>query len=184
MRPESFISKILHPLIALPVAAVIFLTSSGLEISTAFYWISLWISLSLVPTAVVVWNTGEKGFNIMQRENRRKAFLTGLTSLGLALIISWNLSAPSILLKLGFTGLLIVVIFAVANHFSKVSIHTGALTATTAVYTEISTAAILITGLLSVLVGRSRVKLQKHTLRQVVLGGLTGIFCGAIFLML
>lgn len=102
----------------------------------------------------------------------------------MALVISWSLSAPELLLDLGITGFFTVITFAVANHIDKVSIHTGALTATAVVFTQISTASIILTGLLSVLVGWSRVTMEKHTETQVIYGGLIGIICGFIFLIL
>ena len=184
MRPEEITSKILNPLIVLPMAAIIFLLESGLNTYTVFYWIGLWIVIGLIPTAVVVWQTGEKGFNIMEREKRRKAFFTGLTSLTTALTVSWLLNAPALLLNLGVTGFFTVILFAAANHVDKISIHTGALTTTAVVFTQVSTVSIIFTGLLSILVGLSRVAMEKHTATQVIYGGLIGIICGSISLIL
>lgn len=67
-------------------------------------------------------------------------------------------------------------VFAGANYFSKVSIHTGA---TTASGTLLLTESLIGLGLLllSPVVAWSRVKMKRHSSEEVLMGGLLGITC-------
>jgi len=184
MSPEEVLSKVLHPLLVLPFSAVVFLTFSGLGFQGALYWIGLWTALSLVPTSVVIWFTGERKFNILSRRERKSAFLTGLISMTASLVLFSFMSAPSIVMKVGLIGVLTVTVFGLANFFNKVSIHTGSMTCVAAVYTVLSPGAAAALMFSSALVGWSRVELECHTPVQVVQGGVLGFLCGMVFLAL
>lgn len=183
MKSEEIVSRILHPLLVLPVFALIFL-STYLGLAGSVYWLSIWILLVLIPTATVTWFGGEeRGFDIVSRKERKTVFLTGLTLLLLSLIFFRLLSAPAIVLELGGVGTLVVTVFGLANKFSKVSVHTGSLTCTAVVFISLLPLAGILLGFCSVLVGWSRVELDKHTRAQVLQGGVLGFFCGLVFLL-
>lgn len=184
MTPEEILSRVLHPLLVLPVSAVIFLSFSGLGLWDAIYWTGFWIVLSLLPTSLVIWFTGERKLNIVQREKRKTSFLTGLVSMTGALLLIDSLSAPSLVVEVGTVGVLAVTVFGLANFFSKVSIHTGAITCLAAVYTVLSPGVAGALILSSALVGWSRVELDCHTPVQVAQGGVLGFLCGTVFLLL
>ena len=184
MSPEEFLSRVLHPLLVLPVSAAIFLSFSGLDLWQAIYWTGFWIVLSLLPTSLVIWFTGERKLNIVSREKRKTSFLTGLVSMTGALLLIDFLSTPSLVVKVGTVGVLAVTVFGLANFFNKVSIHTGSITCIAAVYTVLSPEASVALMLSSALVGWSRVELDCHTPVQVVQGGVLGFLCGLAFLAL
>lgn len=184
MKAADFLSKVFHPLLVLPVSVLLFLNFSGLGFADSVYWFFLWILISLVPTTLTTYFTGEKGLNVPEREKRWKPFLVGVASLALSLIPFWILSAPAVVLKLGATGLVAVTAFGLANHFEKVSVHTGSIAAAAAVFTVVSSSAAAFLALSSVLVGWSRVELERHSLVQVVQGGVLGVLCGLVFMAL
>lgn len=184
MKPEKTLSQLLHPLLMVPVATVVFLYLEGTDIYTTLYWIGIWIVGSLVPTTVVTWRTGKKGFNVIKREKRFKAFATGLTTLGIFISGSWYFGAPYSILKIGYVGLFTVLVFALANNYRKVSIHTGSAAGIATVYTSVSIPASFFLFIASLLVGWSRVKLDCHTPYQVVQGWLIGIFCSLTYLLI
>ncbi len=184
MRSAEFLSKVFHPLVVLPISALLFLNFSGLGLSSSVYWIFLWTLISLIPTTITAYLTGEKGLNVSERELRWKPFIVGVSSLTLSLIPFWILSAPAVVLKLGATGVIAVTVFGLANYFNKISVHTGSVACTAAVFTIVSSQAAAFLALSSVLVGWSRVELERHTLIQVVQGAILGVACGMVFLAL
>ncbi|EGQ43360.1 MAG: PAP2 superfamily protein [Candidatus Nanosalina sp. J07AB43] len=96
----------------------------------------------------------------------------------LTLLAAYYASAPEAVVNLGGFAVISSIIFGAANHFSKVSIHTGAMTfAAGAFITQIPS--LTFTGLLlSIPVGWSRVRLDCHTRKQVIQGGMLGLACG------
>ncbi|MFB6241498.1 MAG: hypothetical protein ABEJ36_01700 [Candidatus Nanosalina sp.] len=184
MNTADLLSRVFHPLLVLPVSALLFLNFSGLGLSASVYWLSLWIIISLVPTTLTTYLTGEKGFNVLEREKRVKPFAVGVSSLALSLAPFWMLSTPTVVLELGATGVIAVTVFGLANHFNKVSIHTGSIACAAAVFTVVSSHTAAFLALSSVLVGWSRVELKRHNLVQVVQGGILGVACGMVFLAL
>jgi membrane-associated phospholipid phosphatase len=184
MNHAGLLSRVFHPLLVLPVSALLFLKLSGLGLFDSVYWLFLWILISLAPTTVTTYFTGEKGLNVPEREKRWKPFVVGVSSLALSLVPFWILSAPTVVLKLGVTGVVAITVFGVANHFNKVSVHTGSVACAAAIFTIVSSHAAAFLALSSVLVGWSRVELERHSLVQVVQGGVLGVLCGLVFLAL
>lgn len=184
MSPEEILSKALHPLLILPVSSVAFLTFSGLGFNEAIYWVGLGTVISLVPTATVIWFTGERKFNILSRKQRKSAFLTGLISMSISLLFFSFMEAPTVVINIGLIGILATTVFCLANFFNKISIHTGSISCVAAVYTVLSTEAASALMFSSALVGWSRVELDCHTPVQVVQGGVLGFLCGMVFLAL
>ncbi len=176
MRPEIF-SKILHPVIVVPVTGLLYLSFTGISVWETTYWISIWIMTSMVPTVVYVWRTGdEKSLDIISSIDRRPAYGVGLaTAVGSTLFL-YLLSAPVPVITACLVGLVTASAFAAVNYFSKVSVHTGATTASgTLLLTESLLGLLLL--LLSPLVAWSRVKMQRHSSQEVLAGGLLGVTC-------
>lgn len=184
MRSAELLSRVFHPLAVLPVSVLFFLYFSGLGLYESIYWVFLWIMISLIPTAITTYLTGEKGLDVPERELRWKPFIVGVSSLGLSLIPFWILSAPAVVLKLGVTGVIAVTVFGITNYFDKVSIHTGSVAAAAAIYTVISPHTAAFLSFSSILVGWSRVELKCHTRIQVIQGAVLGVACGLVFLAL
>lgn len=184
MSPEKAISIVLHPLIVLPASALLAMILSGLSFPDSFYWLSIWIAMSLVPTVAITWRVGDPGLKVPGREKRLKPFFTAFISLIFSLMFFTWVSAPEIVLKLGIMGVVTLAAFGIGNVFDKVSVHTGAMSAVAVIFADFSLLAGLLLFMASVTVAWSRVKLGRHTRVQVLQGGFLGILCGAVYLLL
>jgi membrane-associated phospholipid phosphatase len=184
MRPEKAISIVLHPLLVLPVSALLAMFFSGLSFPDSFYWLSIWIAMSLVPTVAVTWRIGEPGLEVPGREERLTPFVTAFTSLIFSLLVFKWVSVPESVLKLGITGAVTLAAFGIGNFFDKVSVHTGAISAVAVIFADFSLPAGILLFMASVTVAWGRVKLGRHTRVQVLQGGFLGILCGAVYVLL
>lgn len=185
MRPEKFISVVVHPLLVLPLAAGFYLYGAGLDVVQIVYWLGIWIGLSLVPTTIYVWFGGDmQGLNIRQKEMRGPAFAVGLFTALLSVLTMWYLSAPLILVESGVIVLGVITVFAVANYFDRVSIHTGSISFAATVVSTLSVFTGLLMAVAVIGVGWSRVKLEAHTFIQVLIGGFLGVLSGIVFVLI
>lgn len=184
MRSEELPSKILHPLIVLPLGGFMVLYSKNLRPLTAVSWILTYITTALIPTTLTAWKTGEPGLDVISRSQRNKSYLVGISTLIITLAITYILPAPEIIISLGSVAIASSLVFGIANHVSKVSIHTGAVTFTAASLASFNLVLAVPIGLLSVAVGWSRVKLGQHTKIQVIQGAILGIICGAVIALI
>jgi membrane-associated phospholipid phosphatase len=184
MRLDKAVSTVFHPIMVLPVSAFLVLNFSGLNLWDSFYWFSIWMVMSLVPTVAVVWRIGEPGLEVPERQQRLKPFTAALLSLLASILFFTWISAPETVLKLAVTGVVTVALFGAANFIDKVSIHTGSMTAVAVLFSTFSVSAGLLVSLFSLFVGWSRIRLGRHSPVQVLQGGFLGALCGLIFLLL
>ena len=175
------ISIIFHPLILVPLSAFIYLYFGGHSILPSVKWIGLWTVISILPTVVYTYFGGERGLNIMDKELRTPVYILAVLSLFASYSTIFLLNGPSIVLEGVIVGILSVLIFGALNHYSKISVHTGTITGTGTAFLIHGTFAGVLLLCTSLLVGKSRIDLNKHTRREAIFGGLTGILCGAMF---
>lgn len=184
MRFEELPSKILHPLVVLPVAGTLLLSAQGIGLVESGLWVLLWVVAAMVPTTLVAWRTGEPGLDVISRRQRNRSYITGITALIAVLGAAYTLSAPPPVLQLGQFAVVAAAVFGAANQFSKVSIHTGTLTFAAGSFVNLIPVAAFTGVLLSVPVAWSRVELDCHTRRQVLQGGALGLICGVLTALL
>lgn len=167
-----------------PVLALFFLVRSGIGFLTSSYWISIWVLVALVPTALVAYFTGKRKLNIESGRARRRGYITGISAVIASLVLTWHLSAPEPVMKLGLVGILSAAAFGTANYFDKVSVHTGALTGFSGIFVAVSPVLSGGVAALAALVGWSRVELEVHSKQEVFGGAVLGVFCGLTVLLL
>lgn len=177
---EEIPSKIFHPLLILPLAGLAILVLQGLRPVESLKWVILWVLTAMIPTSAVAWNTGEKGFDVISREERNLSYAVGLGSLLVALLIARSLSAPSTVVELGYFAIGVSLLFALLNRFTKISIHTGSLTFVAGGFVTLMPSVSALGLLMSIPVGWSRVRLDCHTKAQVIQGVAVGFSCGVI----
>ncbi len=177
---EALPSKIFHPLTVLPVSGVLILFFNGLNIFESGSWIFLWILSAMVPTAAVAWRTGERGFDVVSREQRKKSYIVGAASLTFGLALSIFLGAPAAVVNLGYFAVGAVLVFGLVNSFRKVSVHTGTLGFVAGGFLNTVPLISVLCVVLAVPVGWSRVELDQHSRDQVVQGAVVGFLCGLI----
>lgn len=177
------ISILLHPLFVVPLASLAYLRFRGLPLIESVQWISVWITVSVLPIAVYTYFTGEKGLNIMRKELRRPVYVLALVSLVIYYSILRFYAGPEVVVEGLLIGVFSVILFGTVNSYSKISVHTGAVTGTgTGFLTQrpFIGAVILLVGFL---VGLSRIQLERHTQKEVIYGALIGILCGMLFFL-
>ncbi|MFB6116089.1 MAG: hypothetical protein ABEK10_01140 [Candidatus Nanosalina sp.] len=184
MRFEEIPSNILHPLTVLPVAGTLLLYARGLGLLESVSWVSIWVVAAMVPTTVVAWRTVEPGLDVINRRQRNRSYLTGISALLAVLGAAYTLSAPAPVLHLGQFAVVAAAVFGAANQFSKISIHTGTLTFAAGSFVKLVPAVAFAGVLLSVPVAWSRVELDCHTRKQVLQGGALGLICGILTALL
>jgi membrane-associated phospholipid phosphatase len=167
-----------------PFLALFFLMGRGVGFLESVSWITVWILVALVPTALVTYFTGERKLNIESGPSRRRGYVTGISGLVISLVLTWFLSAPEPVLNLGFVSILSAVMFGTANHLEKVSVHTGALAGFSGIFLVLSPVISGSFAALAAVVGLSRVELEMHTRDQVLGGAFLGALCGLTVLVL
>lgn len=182
-RTARAISTVFHPLIIIPTASLVYLRFRGLALTESIQWIGLWIIISVLPIVVYTYFMGEKGLNVMKKELRRPVYVLALISLVVYYAVLELVEGPEVVVKGLILGAFSVSVFGFLNSYSKISVHTGAMMATgTAFLSQRPFIGVLIL-LSSMLVGLSRVHLDKHTEKEVLYGALTGILCGLLFFL-
>jgi membrane-associated phospholipid phosphatase len=184
VKRALLVSKIFHPLWMAPLLALFFLLKSGTGFFNSLYWISLWVFVALLPTALITYFTGKRKLNIESGRARRRGYITGISAVIASILLTWHLSAPEPVFNLGLTGILSAVAFGTANHFDKVSVHTGALTGFSGIFVAVSPVLSGSIAALAVVVGWSRVELDMHSRREVIGGAVIGVFCGLTVVLL
>ncbi|EGQ43361.1 MAG: hypothetical protein J07AB43_13520 [Candidatus Nanosalina sp. J07AB43] len=67
MMLERIPSKVLHPLIVLPLSGVMLLYSRNLGFEDIVFWVLTYIFTALIPTTLTAWRTGERGLDVLSR---------------------------------------------------------------------------------------------------------------------
>lgn len=180
-RLAWLVSTIFHPAVLVPVTGLLTLFRSGLDISGAVFFASLWVLCSVLPTLTVASFVSETGFRVHRRAERWKpelaAFLMSLFTLG----VSYWLGAPELVLEAGVLLAVFIPVWSVANRFDKLSVHVGAAVVSFTVLsgTYLSSAVSVIC---TVLVVWSRLVLDAHTRAQVLEGALLGALIAVSFI--
>ncbi len=160
------------------VTLAIVLHASDLERSEAVRWFAITLGTTIVPLLARLvlryWHVGSD-FDIFHRNQRNTVYvLAGLCLLALVVIVT-VFDAPVLLAALVYAALPAIVVAAMINRFTKISVHAmlmaGGGAVTGLLYPAAWTWIILLTGLQ----GWSRVYLGKHTPAQVMLGWLVGV---------
>jgi membrane-associated phospholipid phosphatase len=184
MNRALLVSKVFHPLLVAPFLALFYLRGTGVGLIESFFWISVWIVVAMVPTALATYFTGERKLNIESGPERRAAYITGISAAAVSLFLTWYFSAPQTILRLGAAGIVSAAAFGTANHIDKVSVHTGTLAGFSGLYLALSPFWSAAIGAAALIVSWSRVRLEVHSREQVLQGTLLGVLCGLTVLLL
>ena len=178
MRSEAFLnsfalnlSRVFHPFIVSVPAAIVYLYIADLTLIDSLKWISISTSLTIVPTALFMkFHPKYHIRDINSRESRNLLYVIGLMELVFLTGILWILKAPGLIRLLTYSIVLLTVVGASINRVTKISLHVGVLSGFSAAFTFISLPLGLIGFLITVGVGWSRLRLERHTPQQVILG--------------
>jgi membrane-associated phospholipid phosphatase len=135
-----------------------------------------------VYTFVKVRNGTWNNLDVSDRQHRGQFYRMLSYLLGLLTIIAWFADVPrSIAIGTSMVFALISIAFVLIKAI-KVSLHTGFSVFVACVLFLIQPLFALLAFMLAIAVGWSRVVLERHTTREVMLGGVLGLAIGGVFI--
>ncbi len=152
---------------------------SGYPATEAIGWTALSFAIVILPMLAFLLLRVRAGryedMDVSIREDRHLLYTFGGLSFILLLILLAFLQAPPIVQRSLQAALLAVALGAAANRFvNKLSLHALAMAGSSTILLFVSPLAGLALGVISMLVGWSRIHLRRHTLSEVVWGWLVG----------
>jgi hypothetical protein len=176
-RVAVLISRVFHPaVIGIPTLLAIL---SEMSLDQILGWMTLMLSILLVPNVLLQWWLQRRGQYVYQRGTRVPLYIIGWLSVLICLGILTALQAPRVLIACLLALLVWVPVQLFINQvFTKISIHTavvsGCLTGLW-VLGKLTSPVLAIAAIL-ILIGTAwaRMETKNHTLLQVVLGALVG----------
>ncbi len=141
-------------------------------------WLTLLLPLMIIPPlAYLIWLVRQGTIEDIYMPDRRSR-IRPLTVMMLWLFICWGLirywQAPSIVEAFTITTIVLVAILSVVTLFWKISFHGATISAAALATVMVAGSVAWPVMLLVPLVGWSRVRLERHTPRQVIYGSLVG----------
>jgi len=178
----NFISSVTHPpLVSIPTFAIINYFLLGFMHSLAITGIC-WIFGAFLPilTSLILIEKMHTDIDITDRTKRTLPLFYAVCSYLIGFFILFVLSAPSLTTALMFIYFSNTLIILFINLSWKISIHAMGVAGPTVALVYLFGFPGLIFGLIIPLVMWSRVKLKKHTISQVLAGGMLGIILTAV----
>lgn len=176
------VSLVLHPFLVSPLAIVLLLYLDSGAFWPALGWALLCAAFVVGPALVFLyWKLKQKHFSdadVSVRHQRHGFYLFGGVCMIVCFTVLLWLDAPRLLISIFIAALAAVIVSAVVTRlWSKVSIHAGTMTGVTVMvaFYSLPLASLLAFGMF--LVFWSRLVLKRHTLSEVVLGGVIGASC-------
>ena len=180
----DFISKVVSPPTMAIVATVSFSLWSPIGLGLLCPSLSIllcFLLFAFFPFLPVIYfyRKNVVDLYVSNREARTPFFLIAIASYSVAAIIFFATNTTIMfLLALGYT--FVTVILLVVNLFWKVSVHCAGVTGPIFALIFVFGINVLPLSLIIVLVGWSRIKLEKHTFTQTLLGSLIPIAVGLV----
>jgi len=184
-----WVSNVLSPPVVASFLAVGFVAFVAPDPDLLWRWLALSLPLiSLPPLAYVIWlvRRGELAdIHMPHRQSRLKPLSVIISWLLVCTVLLNNWGAPPALNLLLAAVLFQVGVLSLVTLFWQISFHSATMSAAAATAVAVGGAtvwAITIT-LLVPLVGWSRVRLRRHTLRQVMVGCMVGTLIALLMLV-
>jgi membrane-associated phospholipid phosphatase len=108
--------------------------------------------------------------HIPKREDRIKPLLVSIASYGLCLVILYVLNGPLFLKSIFAVILISTIVFTIITYFWKISLHTGWVTFVVITFNILFGRWMLLMVPLIPVIGWARVRIKKHTIKQVIFG--------------
>lgn len=184
-----WVSNVLSPPVVASFLAVGFVAFVVPDPGMLWRWLALSLPLiSLPPLAYVIWlvRRGELAdIHMPYRQSRLKPLSVIMTWLLMCTILLNNWGAPPALTLLLVAVLFQVGVLSLVTLFWQISFHTATMSAAAATAVAVGGATVwpITITLLVPLVGWSRVRLRRHTFRQVTVGCLVGALVALLMLV-
>lgn len=175
-RLARLVTDIINPFLVSTIILVLLAFKDTARTADAIKWTLVSLALSVLPVFIVtVAMVRIKKLDALfdnPRQQRYVIYLLAnvLAALGCALL--WWLKAPRLLSVTFTAGLIALVVFMALNYFWKVSLHTAFTAAAVVVVIMVYGAAAAWAVIFVPAVAWARLKLQQHSVAQIVTGGL------------
>jgi hypothetical protein len=180
-RLAAVISWIGHPLVFVTVTVAI-VVATQLAARMAFAILAALLLSVIGPTAILLIQGVRSGrwqdADVSVQEERRRFYPVAIPLSALGTLITWWIGAPTYILRGGIVTLSLLIIAALVNHRSKISLHTLFAAFCTAVLFRLSPIYGGAAFLLAALIFWSRLFLMRHTLTETISGLILGVAGG------
>lgn len=180
-----WLSRVFHPFtISLVVYwAVMYL--AGTPALEALLWTVTGLFVVIVPLLMVVLNNVRRGrftdMDVSTREHRYGLYVLAIACFALLIAILNFFEAPPVAISCLYAAAATLLVGAVLNRtLTKISLHAAAMGGCAAMLFFVSPPAGALLGLIALLVGWSRIHLNRHTPGQVLLGWLVAVLCTVV----
>lgn len=170
-RCALLISQVFHPFVVAVPVGILLLYLAEISLIESLKWVSLSAGLTLLPTMIFMhFHPDYHLRDINSRENRNLLYLIGLAEISALTALLWFLKAPDIITLLSGSAVLLIIIGSIINRFTKISLHVGTLSGFSTAVSFLSLEAGALSFILTLGVVWSRLRLERHTIQQVILG--------------
>jgi len=148
-------------------------------------WLALIIPLLVVPPLIYLFWLVHRGaiedIYMPRRETRLRPLTVLLVWLFLCLGLLRYWQAPQIVEQIVWSTVVLIVVLSLVTFFWKISFHGAAIAAAATITVLVAGSSAWPVMLLVPLVGWARIRLNRHTPRQVIYGALVGAIIGSLF---
>ena len=180
-RIATIVSWAGHPLVFVTISVGIVLATQ-LASRRAIGLIGALFLAVIAPTGVLLFLGVRSGrwrdADVSVREERKRFYPIAIPLSALGTIVMWLANAPRYILRGGVITLLLLIAAAIANHWSKISLHTLFATYCTVILFRVNLFCGLAAFILTGLVFWSRLFLSRHTISENISGVALGTVGG------
>lgn len=182
---STVISAIGHPLLVIAIATMI-IAFHLYDRDKAFLVSLVVIGIAIIPVTINNYTKTRKkvytNFDVSDQKQRASFFKFSLLVLGIATLVLYFIPGTEEFFLGTFFALMMLATAAIINIKIKSSIHTSVIFyVAISVYKIYAPATFILFGL-GILVGISRLVLNRHTKKEVMVGGLIGVAFGLLLL--
>lgn len=177
-RIAQIISAALNPLVVVIIMSFILIYEDTKDIVISLQWgfITLIFILTL---SVLIWILVKRkifsNFDVSLQYQRPRLFLLEFTAALIYLATIYFLHSPVILLVQVLNIMLILIVLFIVNRFIKASGHIAIFSSLVTMLAFVSGAFYLPAFVLVGALGWSRIKLKRHSFKEVLVGGIIGV---------
>lgn len=165
------VSRILHPLLISVPLGIVFLYLAEVSLLESIKWVSISAAITVLPISLFLWRHPDYEIReVNNRERRDLLYLIGIIQFSCVVAVSRLLKAPEIVQLSSIVLLTLGLIGGLINRFTKVSLHVGILSGFSAAISFMSPSIGSLSSLITLIAGWSRLRLGRHSLKQVTLG--------------
>lgn len=177
-----WLSRVFHPFTISLVVYWAVMNLAGTPALEALLWTVTGLFVVIVPLLIVVVSNVRRGrftdMDVSTREHRYGLYVLAIVCFVLLIAILNFFEAPPVAISCLYAAAATLLVGAVINRtFTKISLHAAAMGGCAAMLFFVSPPMGILIGLIALLIGWSRIYLNRHTLGQVLLGWLVAILC-------